>query len=202
MTTGGRTIAGFLGVFLLLAGAVPVAAGEAEAAPSPELVARVFERFRGLAGSWRGSSTKGWTGSSEFRPLARGTVVLSLSEFDDAPPERAMASAVHVDGGRLVLTHYCEAGNQPRLVAAAITPDAREVEFRFLDGTGMASRDEGHMDRAVFRFHGPDRFDSRWTWYQDGRETWLEEITYVREETAAAAPATAPAADRPAGDHH
>lgn len=173
---------------------VPRPAGAAsEPAPPPDLVERAYERFRGLVGHWRGESTAGWASSTEYRLFGRGTAVLGLSSFDDAPPERDMATAVNRDGDRLLLTHYCEAGNQPRLVASRISEDAREVEFVFLDGTGMASRDEGHMDRAVFRFLGRDRFTSRWTWYQAGEETWMEEIEYHREGGAGPAGPAPPA---------
>ncbi|HVS03676.1 MAG TPA: hypothetical protein VMT16_12975 [Thermoanaerobaculia bacterium] len=182
----------------LLAAAPCLGAVAPEPTPSPALVERAYQRFHGLVGEWRGQSTQGWTGRSEYRLLGRGTVVLALSSFDDAPPERDMASAVHRDAGRLLLTHYCEAGNQPRLVATRISPDAREVEFQFVDGTGMESRDDGHMDRALFRFLDDGSFTSRWTWYVGGRESWMEEIVYRRAQPAAAAPLQ-PAAAR---EHH
>lgn len=186
---GKHAAAGLLVSILVFHSTPVIAAAGGEPAPSPERVERAFERFRGLVGDWRARSTKGWTSRSEYRLLGRGTVVMAISSFDDAPPERDMASAIHRDGGRLLLTHYCEAGNQPRLVATRISPDASEVEFEFLDGTGMESRDEGHMDRAVFRFLDGDRFTSRWTWYKGGRESWMEEITYVRGSTAPPEPA-------------
>jgi len=140
---------------------------------------QVFEQFKALAGRWRGQSTKGWEGNSTYQLLARDSVVMSLSEFDDAPGH-GMATMVHLDGDRLLLTHYCEARNQPRLVATALEDDGRTVVFTFLDGTNLPSRDSGHMDKAVYRFEGPDQFRSRWTWYQKGQETWFEDIVYTR----------------------
>lgn len=170
---------------LALAAAAPSAAGEP--ALDADRAARAFERFRSLEGAWRTRSTKGWSGRLEMRPVARGTAVLALSEFDDAPRDRAMVVVVHLDGDRLLLTHYCEAGNQVRLVATRVSGDLGEVHFEFLDGTNLASRDEGHMDRVVYRFESADRWGARWTWYQDGEETWLEEIVHVRDEAATAA---------------
>ena len=32
------------------------------------------------------------------------------------------------------------------------------------------------MDKAVFSFEGPDRMSSQWTWYQQGKERWMEQI--------------------------
>lgn len=175
-----RRLALIWGIAMLVAGSTSALGGDPPSEPSPAQVAQAYERFRHLVGEWRARSTKGWTSRTEYRVLGRATVVLGLSSFDDAPPERDMASAIHPDGGRLILTHYCEAGNQPRLVASRISPDADEVEFRFLDGTNMKSRNEGHMDRAVFRFLDENHFSSKWTWFQDGNESWMEEILFTR----------------------
>lgn len=133
-----------------------------------------FERFLALTGTWRGRSTRGWTDTVEIELMAAGTAVASTARFEGALP---MLTVWHVDGDRLLLTHYCEARNHPRLEATRFAPD--EVEFTFLDGTNLPSRERGHMDRAVFRF-ADGTFSSRWTWYQDGRESWMEEIAYER----------------------
>jgi hypothetical protein len=97
-----------------------------------------------------------------------------------------MVSMVHLDGERLLLTHYCVARNQPRLVASEFSDDGRTILFTFLDGTGMSSRDQGHMDKARFRFTGDDQYTTQWTWYQNGAERWLETIEKerVREPVA------------------
>jgi len=158
--------------------------GEAASSATPiprDQALQVFEQFKALAGRWRGHSTKGWEGDSTYRVLARDSVVMSTSEFDDAAgPGRGMVTMTHLDGDRLLLTHYCEARNQPRLMATAVEDNGRTVVFTFLDATNLPSRDAGHMDKAVYRFEGPDQFRSRWTWYQKGQETWFEDIVYTR----------------------
>lgn len=65
-------------------------------------------------------------------------------------------------------------------MATALEDDGHTVVFTFLDGTNIPSREVGHMDKAVYRFDGPDQFRSRWTWYQKGKETWFEDIVYTR----------------------
>jgi hypothetical protein len=140
-----------------------------------------WQHLRDLAGTWRGHSSKGWDETIELRLIAGGSVLLETSLFaDDAKGENAMATAYYKDGGRLLLTHYCEARNQPRLVASTFEDDGATVVFTFLDGTNLPSRNEGHMDTVVMRFLDPEHFSARWTWYADGREKWLEDIRYER----------------------
>ena len=140
---------------------------------------RAFDRFVALDGNWEGKSSQGWTDCVKFKTIARGSAVVETSQFE-AHPGETMLTIAHPDGDRLLLTHYCVAKNQPRLVLSGSTDDGRELRFSFLDATNLASRDLGHMDDAEYRFADDDHFTSRWTWYQDGKETWMETIEFRR----------------------
>lgn len=142
-----------------------------------------FDRFKALDGDWTGTSTKGWTETIRYRTIAGGSCV-EESSFG-AHPNESMVTLFHMDGDRLMLTHYCVAKNQPRLVASDVKDGA--VTFTFLDATNLASRDKGHMDKVRFRFVDADHFTSQWTWYQDGKESWMEEIVHERVKTPTAA---------------
>jgi hypothetical protein len=128
----------------------------------------VFERLKKLEGKWREVSTKGWAEETQIHTLARGTAV--SVQAADPKSEMAMLTVYHLDGGRLLLTHYCEAGNQPRLAATSIEDEGQKVTFTFLDGTNMTSRNVGHMDKVVMVFEDDHHFSEQWTWYQDGKE--------------------------------
>ena len=78
-----------------------------------------------------------------------------------------------------MLTHYCAARNQPRLEATEISEDGATIRFTYRDATGIATRDEGHMDQALIRILDGGRFSSKWSWYADGEESWMEDITYA-----------------------
>ena len=164
------------------------APGPAPEPPPAPLAARAFERIKALEGEWRGRRSKGWEDRASYQTIAAGSCVVGRSDFD-AHPGETMLTIFHMDGDDLVLTHYCVAKNQPRLRATEISPDLKTIVFTFRDATNLASRDKGHMDKAVFRFVDADHFTSQWTWYQDGQERWLETIEMVRTTKPAAAPA-------------
>lgn len=166
--------------------ALLTAGGPAAGAPAPRSgllsaadAKQQFERLKALAGRWEGSSTKGWKSNVIIRVIARGSAVMQTSEFQDEPGE-GMATVYFLDRGKLMLTHYCEAGNQPTLVAAGMSTDGRQLAFAFQSGTGMTSRDQGHMDSLTMRFASDGGYSGRWTWYANGKESWMEDIRYRR----------------------
>lgn len=145
----------------------------------PALAQAGFNRFKLLEGQWQGRSTKGWEETITFKTIAKGSVVVETSF--DAHPNETMMTMFYLDGTRLLLTHYCVAGSQPRLEATSFEENGNAITFTFLDATNLPSRDRGHMDKAVFRFVDEDHFSAQWTWYQDGKESWMEEIKYERK---------------------
>ena len=155
---------------------------ESAALRGPKATA-AFEALKKLSGEWQGKSTKGWTEKVTYDVIAGGSVLMERSF--GAHPNEWMATMIHMDGDRLLLTHYCVAKNQPRLAATKIAADLSSITFEFLDATNLPSRDKGHMDKVVFRLPGADRFTSRWTWCQDGKETWREEIEHRRAPASA-----------------
>lgn len=168
---------------LLIAAAITVAQNHAHpitkpSAPIPAQLA--FDQFKKLDGAWKGKSTKGWEEIVNFKTIAQGSVVVE-SSFD-AHPNETMMTMFHLDGDRLMLTHYCVAKNQPRLVATEFSEDGKTITFTFIDGGNLPSRNRGHMDKALFRFIDDNHVSTQWTWYQDGKERWMEEIVLERNK--------------------
>ena len=150
-----------------------------ETAPALQQAAATFERLKSLSGVWRGRSTKGWEDRVTIDVIAGGSVVRSTSF--DAHPGETMLTLYHMDGDRLMLTHYCVALNQPRMVATRFEEGGNRIAFDFLDATNLPTPGAGHMHSSILRLVDGDRFTSRWTWFQDGEESWMEEIVYERE---------------------
>jgi len=144
----------------------------------------VFERIKNLDGAWHTRSTKGWEENQQFHVIAKGSAVTSESVPVANPtgnaPVAPMLTVYHMDGDRLLLTHYCEAGNQPRMVATSIEDEGRTVHFSFLDATNLVSNSAGHMHSVVMTFSGDNHFSERWSWYQNGKEQWMESVQNER----------------------
>lgn len=161
-----------------------------------EDAAAAYARFKNLAGEWVGKSTKGWTNRKTVSVIARDSAVMNISH--GSHPGETMTTMIHMDGERLMLTHYCVARSQPRLQATSVEDEGRRLTFSFRDATNLPSRDTGHMDKVIFQFKDDDHYTSQWTWYQDGQEKWMEEIVYERvlDEPSSADENNRPGADR------
>lgn len=158
--------------------APPAAAGAAvEAGPArterpvDAAVAKAqFERLKSLAGEWSGTFGEGaeaGPGETRFRLTAGGSVV-EETLFSGTPHE--MVTMYHLDGGSLVLTHYCAAQNQPRMVArsSAADRDSKTIRFDFASlGNGDAAKD-GHMHQAEMTIDG-DSLKTAWTFFVEGK---------------------------------
>jgi hypothetical protein len=72
-----------------------------------------------------------------------------------------MITMFNMDGDRLLLTHYCQAGNQPRM-KASVSPDGKTLTFHFLDATNLTSAQPGHMQRVVFNLIDANHHTEEW----------------------------------------
>lgn len=157
-------------VVLSLSLLAPLAATEVPSAAS-------FEKIKSLAGEWRGVSGKGKKVRLSYETIAGGTAVLETFGWEGS--EQTMSTVYHLDGDRLVLTHYCVSNNQPRMQAQA-GGEPGVLRFEFLDATNLKSSADGHMHKALLRIHDQDHIGNAWTYFQDGKEAFTESGEYER----------------------
>lgn len=86
----------------------------------------------------------------------------------------------HLDGDRLLLTHYCMLNNQPRMQARDFNPESSELRFEFLDITNLKAPGGGHMHNAILRFVDDNHFVSEWDFYENGQRKSTETFKYTR----------------------
>ena len=153
MTT--RTAAQILIAVLTLAAASAVAQTDAQ---------KAFSNIKSLPGTWEGDTRMGPV-QVTFKTTAGGSAVMSeiLGKED-------MITMFNLDGpGRLLMTHYCAAGNEPRM-EASISPDGKVITFNFVDATNLAAPDTGHMQKMVLTLVDDNHHTEEWTFVDHGKE--------------------------------
>ena len=128
-----------------------------------------FDLIKSLAGSWEGQNQMGDPIQVAYRLTAGGSAVMSeiLSQMQGKHED--MISMIHMDGDRLLLTHYCAAGNQPRM-QATLSPDGKSIRFDFVDATNLAARDTPHMRSVIFKFVDSKHHIEEWHFQAPGKE--------------------------------
>ena len=143
-----------LAVVITLAGLTTAAAVIEPALASPPTPAQrvnleaAFERLKTLVGTW--DEEEGGR-VVEYHLTGRGSAL--IEEFIGDPP---MATLYHLDGPDLRLTHYCNAGNQPRMRAASYDPDTGTLAFEFVDVTNLSAPNAYHTRELTIRFVDDD----------------------------------------------
>ena len=145
---------------------------------APPEAQKSFETMKGLAGNWEGPVTVDppQPEMSDGKPLhitmrvtSRGNALVHEMQEAGTPLDAAKydhpVTMFYVDGGRLTLVHYCDAGNRPRMLARP-SADGKSVEFDFSDISG--STNYGHMHHAVFTFIDANHHIEDWTYMMPG----------------------------------
>jgi hypothetical protein len=123
-----------------------------------------FDLLKGLEGNWAGKDQGGQIVEVSFRLTAGGSAL--MSEIHGHGPEN-MITMFNMDGDRLLMTHYCGAGNQPRM--KVIAADAKSVSFEFFDGTNIGPGD-GHMQHVPFTAPDANHHVEDWVFLDHGKE--------------------------------
>jgi Protein of unknown function (DUF1579) len=134
---------------------------------------KTFDRLKSLAGSWEGTMTTspkvphidGTKTNVTLRVTSMGNLL--MHEMTGAGRPDDPITTIYLEGERLQLTHYCDAGNRPRMTGK-VSPDGKSVEFDFLDVTGEMKH--GHMHRAVFTIVDDDHHVEEWTFMMPGEK--------------------------------
>ena len=122
---------------LAVAGSAPSRTVAAEKSPAEA----AFERLKSLAGTWETLVDKKRSGVATYTVTGGGNVVLEVMG--------GMATAYHFDKDTLMMTHYCGAGNQPRMRAHTISKDGRHVAFQMYDITNHPNQKTSTYSSAL-----------------------------------------------------
>ena len=115
-----------------------------------------FDALKALVGEWRevGKGDKGTVVSYEL--VAGGSALL---ERMDPGTDHSMVSVYHPDGDKVMMTHYCAEGNQPRMRGEG---DAKSLNFTMFDITNLPAVSAGHMEGLTLTFKDKDHLVQEW----------------------------------------
>jgi len=138
-----------------------------------------FDQMKTLAGTWEGPVVLDppdpeMSGGDKpvhvsLRVTSKGNALVHEMQEAGTPLDATRydhpVTMFYVDGDRLLLTHYCDAGNRPRM-AVKVSPAGKTVEFDFIDLSG--GNQHGHMYHALFTSVDANHHIEDWTYMMPG----------------------------------
>lgn len=152
-------------------------AGMQSVAGAEQVSARnVLEKFKTFDGQWQSEAVPADVKAGDPEPMPKvdhrfdvtggGNVVVETM-FRGTPSE--MINMIHLDGDDLLLTHYCAAGNQPRMRLNREKSTPGHLVFDFVGGTNLDAETDGHIHNAEVFLLDEDHIRSEWTGYDGGK---------------------------------
>lgn len=137
--------------------------GGATTASLTERDAMLFEPLKALGGSW-GMDMQDGNGlqkTAEFSVTSANSVI---REIMFPGHDHEMTNVYHMDGPNLVITHYCAAGNQPRMIATtAQKTDAGLVyHFKVDRVSNVREGQHGVMNELIMTLHNDGHVQQDW----------------------------------------
>lgn len=136
-----------------------------------------LEKLKSLVGDWKGTDKDGKPVSISYRMVSDGKSLMETIGMGEH--KENMVTIYHLDGENLMLTHYCSAGNQPRMRVTK-TSDENKLGFSFMDVTNVSSPDDAHMRSVVFTFKDHEHFSQEWTMRSKGKDAPPVVFTFER----------------------
>jgi len=120
--------------------------------------------LRGTRGYTQPLAYMGMSAKMTIRVTSTGNAILHEMTASGGPDDPI--TMIYVDGDRLLLTHFCDSGNRPRM-QGRLSPDGNTVTFDFLDVSGSAEK--FLMHDAVFTIVDADHHIEAWTYSLHGK---------------------------------
>lgn len=129
-----------------------------------------WQLLKSLTGEWEGTMD-GHSGTARltYEVVSNGSAV--VERLRTGSEQNDMITVYHRDGKALVLTHYCAAGNQPRMKAGSSAAPNNRISFEFLDIANLASPDAAHMRTLTMTFPDPNHIVQEWGFREKGKDT-------------------------------
>ena len=158
---------------LLMIAGLTLASGTAGGTTERTIDSRAaFERLKTMVGTWNetGSGNPAAADVVTYSLTGRGSVLVEQFQAPSGGMGH-MLTAYHLDGERLVLTHFCGAGNQPRMRITAFDEGGKHLAFEMYDITNLPDGQAYHSTAVDVVFASDDRVELRYRGMRAGTET-------------------------------
>lgn len=129
--------------------------------------AQPMETLKSLAGKWNLAKADRHADAPadfEFKVSSGGSAIVETM-FPGTPKE--MTNVYTLDGNDVLVTHYCAAGNAPRM---KLTHNENgTMTFDFVDATNLPDKNKMYMGKLELKFVGPDQVRQTWTTFVNGQ---------------------------------
>jgi hypothetical protein len=149
----------------LIASTLSIAQTQAAPKAPPTDAQKSFDTMKTLAGTWEGKlsttppapEVQGKVAQVTLKVTSSGNAV--MHEITIPGREDDPITMFYLDGDRLTLTHYCDAGNRPRMTGK-LAPDGKTLDFTFLDISGEMKY---HMHHSTITAIDANHHTEDWT---------------------------------------
>ena len=163
---------------LLTALCMTVAALSMGQAKSP--AAEGFAKLKTLQGEWvdpDGIFGEKGKVAVTYRVTGAGNTVVETFPVGTA---NEMVTVYHLEGDKVVLTHYCTSNTQPKMVSAGL--QGNTLAFEFAGGANINPATTSHMHSASFEFVSADEIKSTWVNWNGGKSDHSATFRVVRKK--------------------
>jgi hypothetical protein len=142
------------------------------------LSAGPLDPLKALEGDWNGKFADGNEIKVTYTTISGGNAVMETFRLPDGTD---MRSIYHMNGEKLMMTHYCESGNQPRLQSASAVV-GNDITLNFLDITNVNEpKMASYLYRVTLHFGDKDQLSQDITWLIQGKES-SNKLTLTRNK--------------------
>jgi hypothetical protein len=140
---------------------------------TPITAKTAFTQLKTMAGTWKNKVSE----ADEHGHPEDGKVIYRLTgagsalvETDFPESNHEMVSVYHLDGDDLRMTHYCAAGNQPKLKLDRASSTPTRFVFVFDGGTNLDPAKDMHIHAMTMTFQKEGEVECAWEGYAGGKK--------------------------------
>ena len=173
--------------------AIPgLSAAQSKASVAPDKVvydaASAMAFFKSLTGDWQSAAAGHEHGDAPaangtvrtFRTKANGSAVV---ETIGAGTKNEMETILHMNGDKLLLTHYCALQNAPVLRFEKSSKPG-EIKFVFEGGTNFDPKVDAHFHEGSFQVKDKDTIEQTTTVFTNGKASPESHSVLKRKQTS------------------